>query len=74
MSLMPLLGGHRLRRFDGISIKERGLTIANMRERILHQLVNRLNVARAEGCNVGGVCSKHFIFGAFIHGRIPKQE
>ena len=34
-----------------------------MRERILHQLVNRLNVVRTEGCNVGRVGGKHFIFG-----------
>ena len=45
-----------------------------MREWILHQLVNRLNVVRTEGCNVGGVGGKHFIFGLFIHDHIPNQE
>jgi hypothetical protein len=55
LGIIPLLSGPHLRRLDWIGIKERGLIIAYMRERILHQLVNRLYVVCTEGCDVGGV-------------------
>jgi hypothetical protein len=74
LGIMPLLGCHQLRRFDGECVKESGLAIADVRARILKKLIDRLNVVRAECCEKGSIRGKHLILPSFIHDHFRPKE